>query len=373
MKIEEFEVVGLLKSDNIIRGTLSSDLNILTGRNGAGKTTILKLLWYVVSGNIFEALKEINFQRVTVTTDQYTCVVHRTGNITCRVEMITEEGEFLYEDDPDEISSTSAEDLANPVLISHGSSLFFPTFRRLEGGFGLTRYPNLRYARRLANSKNDIEEALAGISRRLSNEPHTFVSSISTVDIVNVVLQKFGALSSLSNEYQQLTGEDIIGQIRTYKADTGSDDAEEIKNANNLIDEIKSKIEVMEEKRKQIMLPIEAIRLQVQSLFRHSGISLNSKFSFGDAANAINSDALSAGEKQMLSFISYNAFYEDSVIFIDEPELSLHVDWQRQLFPILLNQQSTNQFIIATHSPFIYAKFPEKEIIVDPDKGDGKQ
>ena len=40
----------------------------------------------------------------------------------------------------------------------------------------------------------------------------------------------------------------------------------------------------------------------------------------------------------MLSFLCYNAFSENTAIFIDEPELSLHVDWQRLLLPTLLEQ-----------------------------------
>ena len=71
----------------------------------------------------------------------------------------------------------------------------------------------------------------------------------------------------------------------------------------------------------------------------------------------------------MLSFICYNAFYDNTIFFIDEPELSLHVDWQRQLYPILKSQNKNNQFIFATHSPFIYAKFPDKEIMINSDKG----
>jgi predicted ATP-dependent endonuclease of OLD family len=72
----------------------------------------------------------------------------------------------------------------------------------------------------------------------------------------------------------------------------------------------------------------------------------------------------------LLSFIAYNAFYSNAVVVIDEPELSLHVDWQRQLFPILLGQQATNQFVIATHSPFIYSKYPDKELQIDATRGD---
>lgn len=117
-------------------------------------------------------------------------------------------------------------------------------------------------------------------------------------------------------------------------------------------------------------MPLNAVRDLVEGLFQHSGISFGTRLSFGDAAEAVTSDALSAGEKQMLSFICYNAFHKDSIIFIDEPELSLHVDWQRKLYPILESQGSRNQFIFATHSPFIYAKYPDKEVGVGSDKGD---
>lgn len=81
-------------------------------------------------------------------------------------------------------------------------------------------------------------------------------------------------------------------------------------------------------------------------------------------------DKLSAGEKQMLSFLCYNTFSKNKIIFIDEPELSLHPDWQRLLIPTLLKQGGNNQFFIATHSPFIYAKYPDKELVLSEDKGE---
>ncbi len=71
----------------------------------------------------------------------------------------------------------------------------------------------------------------------------------------------------------------------------------------------------------------------------------------------------------MLSFFCYNAFSSDSCLFIDEPEISLHVDWQRILFPLLLKQSMGNQFIVATHSPFIYLKYADKELVLDSDRG----
>ena len=81
------------------------------------------------------------------------------------------------------------------------------------------------------------------------------------------------------------------------------------------------------------------------------------------------SDKLSSGEKQMLSFLCYNAFSKETAIFIDEPELSLHVDWEGILLPTLLEQATTNQLFVATHSPFIYTMYPDKEFMLDDTRG----
>lgn len=209
---------------------------------------------------------------------------------------------------------------------------------------------------------------MISLSRKLTNEPHVFVSAISTVDIVGLLLRQYADLSEVSNKLQQEMSQGIIQTIKDFKSD--KNDVQQIDSANNVIDQIRSKIEEMEVDRESIMTPIAAVRSLVERLFRHTGIKIGTRLSFGDAASAVNSDALSAGEKQLLSFICYNAFYKNSIIFIDEPELSLHVDWQRQLFPILESQQSSNQFVIATHSPFIYSKYPDREINVNPDRGD---
>ena len=44
MKLYSLEVSGLFNKKNLIRYTFHDDLTILTGKNGSGKTTILKLI-----------------------------------------------------------------------------------------------------------------------------------------------------------------------------------------------------------------------------------------------------------------------------------------------------------------------------------------
>lgn len=370
MRIKSFEVTGFFGQSTPVLLQFNDDLNIITGRNGSGKTSILKLLWYITSGNILLALKEVKFKKATLITTEYECTVHKLSTYTCRVdwkgEANGEKFQRTYEDVEDEDGSihANAEDRPNQLLSTKGSSVFLPTFRRIEGGFTLSE----RKTNPIARAKGDIEESLVALSNRLTNGKHVFVSALSTVDVVTLLGRQYTDLSEKYNLLQQTTSQEIISKIKAFKLDKVTTKQKE--SADQVLDEIRVQIEGMEREREGIMRPLEAVRELAMKLFRHSGITLGKSLGFGDAANAINSEALSAGEKQMLSFIAYNAFYSDAIVIIDEPELSLHVDWQRQLFPILLSQQASNQFIIATHSPFIYSKYPDKEIQIDSERGD---
>jgi len=368
LKIKSVNVTGLFGKPKSVAYKFNSDLNILTGRNGSGKTTLMKLAWFIISGNVLLALREIDFKICTVVTDIYSCTVTRTGPIHCKIELEMNGERYVFENDegdPEyEPFLDSAEDKANPIIISLGSSIFFPTFRRIEGGFSMAVNSTAR-ARPNSRSEFEIDDTLTSISRKLSNKEHVFISAISTSDVTSLLLRRYAAFSEEINTYQADVSRNVIDKIRQYEK-TQSVRQE----ADALLSETRAEIEKIEEFRSETMKPLDAIRGLVEKLFQHSGISFGKRLSFGDAAEAVSSEALSAGEKQMLSFICYNAFYKNSVIFIDEPELSLHVDWQRQLYPILQSQNSGNQFIFATHSPFIYAKYPDKEVSIGSDRGE---
>ena len=68
---------------------------------------------------------------------------------------------------------------------------------------------------------------------------------------------------------------------------------------------------------------------------------------------------LSSGEKQLLIFLAETALRSESpYIFIaDEPELSLHIEWQEKLVPIILDLSPQAQVFFATHSPDIVSKY----------------
>jgi len=73
--------------------------------------------------------------------------------------------------------------------------------------------------------------------------------------------------------------------------------------------------------------------------------------------------ALSSGERQIVTLI-YSATHMSGqrVVLIDEPEISLHIDWQSQLVPEMVAQLHNRQIITCTHSPMIGAEYEDQMI-----------
>lgn len=69
----------------------------------------------------------------------------------------------------------------------------------------------------------------------------------------------------------------------------------------------------------------------------------------------ISLDALSSGEKQMISLFAKLYLYpKRKLVLIDEPELSLSIDWQREILVDVLLSPNCEQVIAITHSPFVF-------------------
>ena len=108
-----------------------------------------------------------------------------------------------------------------------------------------------------------------------------------------------------------------------------------------------------------------------------SGISKNAKsipIFTNSAGDKFDINELSSGEKQLflrtLAIKMLNP--ENSIILIDEPELSLHPKWQQRIVDVYRKIGKNNQIIIATHSPHILGSV-RKENIMLLDKDDEGQ
>ena len=354
----------------------NEDLNIITGKNGSGKTTLLKLLWYLISGNLERIVLEIPFQMASIETDSFTLSITQDNPYKGEIYVDFYENskrEFstrIFDSDLGEaavpLDAQSAKNIGNRIAELMRCSLFFPSFRRIEGGYAGRDDFDIPGSRAYSALK-PLQQAMEEFSSEVSVNGHAFIASISTDDIGQLLEQKYG---DVHREISNLQSK-VLNEISQRLEDVPS---------------VMTDIQQVADERDRLLKPFSVLSELTQSILQYESIRIGGRDALGEATEgiilgegtegttlerakeAIASDMLSSGEKQMLSFLCYNAFNENTAIFIDEPELSLHVDWQRVLLPTLLEQGTDNQFFIATHSPFIYAKYPDKEIPLG-DKG----
>ena len=354
------------------------DLNIFTGPNGSCKTTLLKLIWYLISGHLQQILVEVPFCTVLMAEDLFELSMERDGPEGVKLDyrfwkekngynehiIIDAETGRIDQKDVNRIKR-----LERRIARTTERSLFFPTFRRIEGGF--LRSPDTEGSESV---REMLQTSMVQFSNEVSINGHKFIASISTEDLCELLTQKYADIYEEISTRQSKVLDEISKEIQN---DPDKDKVSEIsQNASVVLNAIQK----VNAEREQLSKPFSVLSELSRKILRYNAIRVTGRstrgeatsritlgegrdgITVGEAKDAISSNKLSSGEKQMLSFLCYNAFNDKTAIFIDEPELSLHIDWQRLLLPTLLDQSTENQFFIATHSPFIFTGYQHKEI-----------
>lgn len=96
----------------------------------------------------------------------------------------------------------------------------------------------------------------------------------------------------------------------------------------------------------------------LDDLFKDTGkriIRTENEIRFTQIGESLTPYQLSSGEKQLL-IILLTVLVEDNlpyVLFMDEPEVSLHIEWQKQLLDLVTELNANVQVIMTTHSPAV--------------------
>lgn len=107
-----------------------------------------------------------------------------------------------------------------------------------------------------------------------------------------------------------------------------------------------------------ISMPKRKFQDMMDRLFAETGKQLirsKNDIMFSQMGEVLTPYQLSSGEKQMLAIL-LTVLIEDGqpyVLFMDEPEVSLHVDWQQKLIDMILDLNPNVQIILTTHSPAV--------------------
>lgn len=89
-------------------------------------------------------------------------------------------------------------------------------------------------------------------------------------------------------------------------------------------------------------------------IYNQSDITL--KILSEKSSNIIELSMLSSGEKQIVSLFSKLYLESDNkcILLIDEPELSISMQWQKMLLPDIMRSGNCKLLLTVTHSPFIF-------------------
>ncbi len=354
-------------------------INVITGSNGSGKTTLIKACWYLLSGNFQNVLLELNFKKIVLTTDLLTITA------TCsdpksddpRYSISLKKNEKLLFETPKllEAIETPLEGTWSEIKdglwrygilasINH-HSLFFPTFRRVEGGFLLgnrldrTKRTNQSSLTPVSAGEDELTKALKATSTALSEFDNKFICSMSTSDVEKLVFDTKSKMDSRQTEKYEALAKEISNDIKKWQSEGESNEE-----SGKYLKEIQTQVTKVERIKSEIIEPMRLLNAEIARYFPGRSIKINN-LKLGAGEDDISASALSAGEKQLLSFLSYAAFFEKNIFIVDEPELSLHLDWQRKLISSLASLGSTHQYFFVTHSPAIYTKFADHEVSLD--------
>ena len=276
------------------------------------------------------------------------------------------------------------------VTKDHGI-LYLPTYRRIEIPFKRTpkdihsRYSI--YLRRFeGQDKRDytdlgIQFGLSDVSERLtelfetiqrhSNDGYRSISANiiddllvgDTEDQVKTSGQQMPDIDDLERFFSRVSTAnspvDRFQSLRDLYESRKIDDDE-----NDNLRYFLTKLATVVEETKELEANIEAFVDKANSYLRTSSDEKNLEYDSNHMKllvrnsltdEEIDLDDLSSGEKQVISLMAnLYLFDEQQIVLIDEPELSLSIDWQKRLLPDVLSSPNCSQLLAITHSPFIF-------------------
>jgi ABC-type hemin transport system ATPase subunit len=123
----------------------------------------------------------------------------------------------------------------------------------------------------------------------------------------------------------------------------------------------KQKLDFLSRLQSRIELFVELIQERFSA--KRVRVSKDSGFAISNVERKVPLDKLSSGEQHQLVLFFELLFElkENALILIDEPELSLHVAWQKKFISDLQRIIALNQFdvILATHSPQLIGRWTD--------------
>lgn len=394
--ITQIIIEGLLGRNEPIEYKLDKGVNIFFGENGSGKTTLLKVLDAALSQDsavmmrlpVTRAVVEIYSINFDCT---FTRIWERKADKTSAAA-VNKRFQMLLDLDEFEIDQRSMEKLLHgastetpwrqtrpkqvkgQVYSGNFAHSFLPTTRLYLDD----RYSSKMYRARSTSIDHDLDQTFGeSINRtwlQLYNQTLQEVKSIHESGLMAVLRNVFdptttlGTTQTISDQaelyrrverflHRQPDSEPInLGSKaafqKRYQEDTN------LRRAVDNLNEVEQRIEFA-------MEPIDKFMKTIGRLFsrgKRLQISDNELQVLIHSGKTIPIGDLSSGEKHLIKILLETMAAGPNSILIDEPELSMHIDWQRVFVETLQSLNPKAQLILASHSPEVMAEVADKSI-----------
>lgn len=397
--------------------TFNDGVNIIIGKNGTGKTTFMNILYSVlavdleeINNNDFDSVEiylndgdkkrtvkanKIDDERYPFTIFEYqisrkkyrvklfTADEHRMP-LSIKRRMHEESNEVrIVLDELVSLSSLSVYRMRSDddyeVRDRHGSRIISPVdFRLSEILRQLTHYQlelSIK-ARDIASvlqkdvlasilyGKEDADQPGYELDFDKSDEKSRLISAYSQLNAIDSeVRRKIGFhVSSIDTAIEELksSANDGNGELKAKSVDFRS--LEALRKTRKIIDmslEAETKTEAIFSQINLFLTIIKSFISDKDFEFQSGDLIISNK------QGVIPYEKLSSGEKQLIILLTESLLQKQMphVFLADEPELSLHIQWQRMVIPAIRKLNPNAQVIAATHSPEVASKY--RDSIID--------
>jgi len=292
--IQNIEIQKIYKDKNF-KWEVGEDTNILIGKNGTGKSTILKLIHACIN-NDEDVFNDFNRPAIDLKIIKY------------------------YDDN-----------LKRDIIVSENKS--FPDVKSIL----IDTFDGK--ALKCEKNKSDLDCKLSKLVKEFGKYQRELTKNFEKESqeinekISNIVENIASATSPQLQEFQELKIKENLIKKNIYKSI-------------NLFKEIVD--EFLLDTNKEVILDDNKEPLLIQ-LIKDKHLSL---------------DKISSGEKQILIIFLTILLEKDEpfILLMDEPETSLHVEWQSKLIESIKRLNPNIQIIIATHNPLLMLNRNSDEI-----------
>ncbi len=407
--ISEIEISGLAGSDQTIKYKLNSDINLFFGANGSGKTSLLKI---INAASIYDEtdVSDIPFHSAKITFTLFEILhLERTIENTSFIQKERQQTNIQLQSDQlrtQTLNSVAASAIGNLLsadktgkleaplkwktnayIIQKDGTLskydvddenafilqnqFLPTSRlylglvpqntwqqkqvterELEQNF-TERIKELWKEYNYELSKTEAKAQARGLAKILED---VWSESSQSTENKDIILEQAYERVIKFLSRQEVDSEKVIKSFEKFRTriDTQPSLKKIIKDIND-VEEAIEKAMIPKTKFKEIIKKLYGDKVQLA--IEEKGITaknINDK--------DISLGALSSGQKHLLMILLSTLLADAKPIIIDEPEISMNVDWQSELVPIMQELMPSAQIIIATHSPEIAASVNDDKL-----------